>query len=178
MAFWLFFFAEYTFKVSTKQNISSGALSCRPEYELTHAITLSSPNEELIRMAYPRDSMCGIISLPWGVRSIKDRTPLFRRGCVPVHIYIPSVIVFCTIAQMQRMPLALLCLTIRIQKIVCSLRSMILPSVVIWVMKRLKRVCDSPPLVTQTLQMGTHICAYMRNVQAGQSLSTFGWVAR
>ena len=34
------------------------ALSRRPDYELAHVTTLSSPVEEFIRVAYPRDSQC------------------------------------------------------------------------------------------------------------------------
>ena len=34
------------------------ALSRRLDYELAHATTLSSPMEELIRVAYPRDYQC------------------------------------------------------------------------------------------------------------------------
>ena len=34
------------------------ALSRRPDYELAHVTTLSSPIEELIRVAYPRDPQC------------------------------------------------------------------------------------------------------------------------
>ena len=32
--------------------------SCRPDYELAHVTTLSSPIEELIRVTYPRDPQC------------------------------------------------------------------------------------------------------------------------
>ena len=41
-----------------KQNASADALSRRPDYELTHVTTLSSPIEELISVAYSWDSQC------------------------------------------------------------------------------------------------------------------------
>ena len=34
------------------------ALSRRPDYELAHVATVSSPTEELVRVLYPRDSQC------------------------------------------------------------------------------------------------------------------------
>ena len=51
------FFAEYNFEVKYKpgkQNVLADDLSRRPDYELDHVTTLSSPIEELIRVAYPR----------------------------------------------------------------------------------------------------------------------------
>ena len=50
---------EYNFEVKYepgKQNVLADALSCMPDYELAHVTTLSSPIEELIRVAYSRDS--------------------------------------------------------------------------------------------------------------------------
>ena len=58
MARWLSFFAEYNFEVKYKpgkQNTSSDALSRRPNYELAHVTTLSSPIADLIRAAYAQD---------------------------------------------------------------------------------------------------------------------------
>ena len=61
MARWLSFFAEYNFEVKYNTDNQKGlayALSSHPYYELDHVTTLSSPIEELIRVAYPRDSQC------------------------------------------------------------------------------------------------------------------------
>ena len=58
---WVSFFAEYTFEVKYKpvrQNVLADALSSRPDYELAHVTTLSSPIEESIRVTYQRDSQC------------------------------------------------------------------------------------------------------------------------
>ena len=58
MARWIFFFAEYSFEVKyepSKQNVLADALSRRPDYELAHVTTLTSPIKELIRVAYPGD---------------------------------------------------------------------------------------------------------------------------
>ena len=46
-----------------------------------------------------------------------------------------------------------------------------------WAGKAL-RLYESTLLVAQTLQMGEHIRPYMRNVPAGQNLSTFGCANR
>ena len=56
---WTNLFVEYNFEVKYKpgkQNVLEDALSRRPGYELAHVTILSSPVEELIRVAYPRDS--------------------------------------------------------------------------------------------------------------------------
>ena len=53
MAPWLSLFAEYNFEVKYKpgkQNALADALSRRPDYELAHVTTLSSPLLELIRL--------------------------------------------------------------------------------------------------------------------------------
>ena len=55
---WLPFFAECNFEVKYKpgkQNAWADALSCRPDYNLTHVTTLSSSVTELIRAAYAKD---------------------------------------------------------------------------------------------------------------------------
>ena len=47
-ACWLLFFAEYNFEVKYypgKQNVLADTLSRRPDYELAHVTTLSSPIE-------------------------------------------------------------------------------------------------------------------------------------
>ena len=67
MSCWLLLFAEYNFEVQykpDKQNVLTDAFSRRPDYELAHVTTLSSPIEELIRVEYPRDShsMYGVVS--------------------------------------------------------------------------------------------------------------------
>ena len=61
MARWLSFFAEYNFEVKYKpgeQNVLVNTFSCRPDYKLAHVTTLSSPIEELIRVAFSLDSQC------------------------------------------------------------------------------------------------------------------------
>ena len=59
MSRWLFFVEKCNFEVkykTGKRNVLNKALSCRPGYELAHVTTLSSPIEELIRVAYRWDS--------------------------------------------------------------------------------------------------------------------------
>ena len=54
---WINLFVEYNFDVKYKpgkQNVLADDLSRRPDYELDHVTTLSSPIEDLIRVAYPR----------------------------------------------------------------------------------------------------------------------------
>ena len=48
------------------------ALSRRPDYELAHVTTLSSPLEKLIRVAYPRDSQCVALFHALGSEECKD----------------------------------------------------------------------------------------------------------
>ena len=75
MARWLSFFKEYNFEVKYKpgkQNVLEYALSRRTDYELAHVTTLSSPIEELIGVAYPRDSECVALFQALGSEEYKD----------------------------------------------------------------------------------------------------------
>ena len=113
MAQWLFFVAEYNFEVkykTGKRNVLNKALSRRPGYELAHVTTLSSPIEELIRVAYRWDSQSVACFMPLVVRNISTWTLNYRRACVPAYIDITSIVASCGIA---RMLLASSCLTIR-----------------------------------------------------------------
>ena len=75
MARWLSIFAEYNFKVkynTGKQNVLADALFSRPDYEIAHVTTLSSPIEALIRVAYPRDYQCVELFHALGSEKYKD----------------------------------------------------------------------------------------------------------
>ena len=111
-------FAESNFEMKYrpgKQIMLSVALSLRPDYELAHVTTLSSPIEKLIRVAYPRK----VLSVQHrfmllGVRNTRTRTDNYRYTCGPAYIDIPSIMVSWAMAQMQWIPLALLYLAMRI----------------------------------------------------------------
>ena len=75
MARWLSFFAEYNFEVKYKpgkQNALADALSRRPDYELAHVTTLSSPLLELICLAYAKDDHCVALLRALGSEEFKD----------------------------------------------------------------------------------------------------------
>ena len=103
MAWWISFFAKYNFEVKYKpgkQYMLADALSRRPDYELAHVTTLSSPIEALIRAAYPWDSQCVALFHALGNEKYKDRTVNYRQACGPAYIDIPSIMAFFAIAQM------------------------------------------------------------------------------
>ena len=75
MARWLSFVAEYNFEVKYKpgkQNVLADAFSRRPDYELAHVATVSSPIEELICVPHPRDSQCVALFHALGSEEYKD----------------------------------------------------------------------------------------------------------
>ena len=75
VARWLSFFAEYNFEVNYKpgkQNVLVDSLSRRPDYELDHVTSLSSPIEDPIRVAYPRDDQCVALFHSPGREEYKD----------------------------------------------------------------------------------------------------------
>ena len=82
-----------------KQNVLTDALSRRPDYDLAHVTTLSSPIEELIRAAYPWDSQCVALFHALGSEEYKDSFN-YRHACGPAYIDIPSIMASCAIAQM------------------------------------------------------------------------------
>ena len=114
---WLSFFAEYNLEVKYKpgkRNVLVNSLSRQPDNELAqcHNLVVSSwrvNSYGIHRIINVRNCL-----MPSGVRSTKTRTPVFRHGCVPDYINIPSIMFPRAIAQMWRMPIALLCLTMRI----------------------------------------------------------------
>ena len=64
------------------------ALSRRPDYDLAHANTLLSPIEELIRVAYPRDSQCAALFRALGSEEYKDSdSQLSARWWASLHRY-------------------------------------------------------------------------------------------
>ena len=72
---WLSLFAGYNFEVKLKpgkQNVLADALSRRPDYDLAHVTTLSSPIEELIRVAFSLDSQCVALFHALGSEEYKD----------------------------------------------------------------------------------------------------------
>ena len=77
------------------------ALSRRPDYELAHVTTLSSPLEDLIRVEYPRDSQCmALLHALSNEEFTKTRTPLCRHGYALAYINIPSIVAAYAIARM------------------------------------------------------------------------------
>ena len=64
------------------------ALSRRPNYELAHVTTLSSPLEELIRVAYPRNPQCVALFHALGSEEYKDSdSQLSARLQASLHRY-------------------------------------------------------------------------------------------
>ena len=64
------------------------ALSRRPDYELAHVTTLSSPIEELIRVEYPRDSQSVALFYALGSEKYKDSdSQLSERLRASLHRY-------------------------------------------------------------------------------------------
>ena len=58
---WLSFFAEFKFEVKYQpgtHNVLADAFSRRPDYELAHVTTLSSPIMDLFRGTNARDPQC------------------------------------------------------------------------------------------------------------------------
>ncbi|GMF42705.1 unnamed protein product [Phytophthora fragariaefolia] len=75
MARWLSFFAEYNFEVKYKpgkQNAFADALSRRPDYELAHVTTVTSPIPDLIRASYASDDMCDALLKAFGSKEFED----------------------------------------------------------------------------------------------------------
>ena len=75
MARWISFFAEYNFEVKYKpgkQNALADALSRRPDYELAHVTTLSSPVTDLIRAFYTKDEQYVAVLRALGSEEFKD----------------------------------------------------------------------------------------------------------
>ena len=100
---WVSFFAEYTFEVKYKpvrQNVLADALSSRPDYELAHVTTLSSPIGALISVVYPRDSHGVALFHALDGMNTRTRTVNYQHACEPAYIDIPSIMVSCAIAQM------------------------------------------------------------------------------
>ena len=91
MARWLSFFAEYNFEVKYKpgkQNALADALSRRPDYELAHVTTLSSPITDLIRAAYAKDDHCVALLHALGSDEFKDSDiKLSERVRASLHRY-------------------------------------------------------------------------------------------
>ena len=56
------------------------AFSHRPDYDLAHVTTVSSPTEELIRVAYPRDSQCVALFHALGSENTNTRTVNYRHA--------------------------------------------------------------------------------------------------
>uniref|UniRef100_H3H512 RNA-directed DNA polymerase n=1 Tax=Phytophthora ramorum TaxID=164328 RepID=H3H512_PHYRM len=82
MARWLSFFAEYNFEVKYKpgrQNGLADALSRRPDYELSHVTTVTSPVTDLIRAAYARDDMYVALLRALGSKEFGDSDSPIRR---------------------------------------------------------------------------------------------------
>ena len=96
MARWLSFFAEYNFEVKYKpgkQNALADALSRRPDYELFHVTTISSPIPSLIRSTYAADAQCVVFRAP-------RRSFHCRHVCVRNCIVFRSVMTCCSTAPM------------------------------------------------------------------------------
>ena len=170
MARWLSFFAEYNFEVKYKpgkQNVLADALSRRPDYELAHVTTLSSPIEEFMSVACPRDSQCVAFFQALGSEDYKDSdSQLSARLRASLHRYSINNDLLCYRTDGAD--------TARIvvphdadlkYRILFEAHDTALGGH--WAGKAL-RLYESTLLVAQTLQMGGHIRAYMRNVPAGQ----------
>ena len=82
-AHWIFFYSEYNFEVKCKsgnKKVLADALSLQSDYELAHLKTLSSPVENLIRVAYAQDPRCEDYSMLLEATRTKNRTVICRHG--------------------------------------------------------------------------------------------------
>ena len=114
MARWLSFFAEYNFEVKYKpgkQNALAGALSRRPDYELSHLTTIMSPIPELTRSAYAKDKKC--VALLRSLKNSDSDIKLPARLRARLHRFL-SITTCCFIAQTPRTPCVSLNLMMRI----------------------------------------------------------------
>ena len=68
----------------------------RPDYELAHVTTLSSPIKELIRVTYPRDSQCVALFHALGSEEYKDSdSQLSARLRASLHRYSIDNVLLC-----------------------------------------------------------------------------------
>ena len=104
MTSWISFFAEYNFEVKYKlgrQNALADALPRRPDYELAHVTTFSSPVTDLISAAYTKDDQFVALLHALTMVSLKTRTLSCRHVRVRAYIDILSIKGCCTIVQMR-----------------------------------------------------------------------------